>query len=58
MPKLVLLHDRVVGAVLIGDTGLDETCENLILNRIRVMGQDGRPLNLLDPEVDIEDFLD
>ena len=44
-----------MGAVLIGDTGLEETFENLILNAIDVscIG-----LQLLDPEVDIEDYFD
>ena len=35
--KLVLLRGRVVGAMLIGDTGLDETLENLIMSGTRVM---------------------
>lgn len=71
--KLVLLHGRLVGALLVGETGLEETCENLILNRIRVMGStaggDGDPggarasgvpqvLDLLHPDVDIEDYFD
>ncbi|XP_072142557.1 pyridine nucleotide-disulfide oxidoreductase domain-containing protein 1 isoform X2 [Dermacentor andersoni] len=52
----LLLHDgRLKGAVLIGDTDLEETCENLLLNQL-----DLGPLadHLLDPEVDIEDFFD
>ena len=69
--KLVLLHGRVVGAMLIGETDLEETMENLILNRIRVTGSSGGAsgsagsgtgsraiLDLLHPDVDIEDYFD
>ena len=41
------------GAMLIGDTDLEETMENLILNQLDVGS-----LNLVDPHVDIEDFFD
>ena len=51
--KIVLLGGRVVGALLIGDTDLEETFENLICNEILV-----GDMNLLDPTVDIEDFFD
>ena len=34
--KLVLVNHRVVGAVMIGDTDLEETFENLILDKVRV----------------------
>lgn len=46
---------RVVGCTLIGDTGLEEVFENLILNAtdIRAIKE-----SLLDPNVDIEDFFD
>ena len=53
--KLVLVHGRVVGALLIGETDLEETFENLILNRIDV-GHLGS--QLLDPEHDLEDYFD
>jgi hypothetical protein len=64
--KVVLLHGRVVGALLIGDTDLEETMENLILNRLPVTtsgggggsGGPGRALDLLDPDRDIEDYFD
>jgi NADPH-dependent 2,4-dienoyl-CoA reductase/sulfur reductase-like enzyme len=75
--KVVLLHGRVVGALLIGDTDLEETMEHLIMNRLDVRrrravdgdgdggkgdgegGDDpGEPLDLLDPDIDIEDFFD
>lgn len=32
--KVVALHGRVVGAMLVGETDLEETLENLILNRL------------------------
>ena len=53
--KLVVVRGRVKGAMLIGDTDLEETVENMILNRIDV-----RPFGaeLLNPEVDLEDFFD
>ena len=49
-------RSHVIGAMLIGTaTELAETFENLILNRLDVsaLGED-----LLDPNVDIEDYFD
>ena len=53
--KVVIHHGRVVGALLIGDTDLEETFENLILNQIDVsqFGED-----LINPDIDIEDYFD
>ncbi|XP_061663401.1 pyridine nucleotide-disulfide oxidoreductase domain-containing protein 1 [Syngnathoides biaculeatus] len=53
--KVVLQGGRMVGAVLIGETDLEETFENLILNRmdLTAYGED-----LLNPDVDIEDYFD
>lgn len=53
--KLVLENHRLQGAVLIGDTDLEEMCENLILNQIDLepYGDD-----ILDPDIDIEDYFD
>lgn len=53
--KVILYHGRVVGAVLIGDTDLEETMENLILNQLDV-SQFGD--ELLREDVDLEDFFD
>jgi len=53
--KLVVRNGRVVGAVLIGDSDLEEMCENLILNQINVTNLMD---NLLDPDVDIDDYFD
>lgn len=45
----------MVGAVLIGETDLEETFENLILNQmdLTVYGEE-----LLNPDIDIEDYFD
>jgi len=45
----------MVGAVLIGDTDLEETFENLILNQMDLTpyGEE-----LLNPDIDIEDYFD
>ncbi|XP_035698510.1 pyridine nucleotide-disulfide oxidoreductase domain-containing protein 1-like isoform X1 [Branchiostoma floridae] len=53
--KVVLQAGRMQGAVLIGDTDLEETFENLIIN-----GMDLSPYgeDLLDPNIDIEDYFD
>jgi len=53
--KVVLQGGRLVGALLVGDTDLEETFENLILNQI-----DLTPFkdNLLEPGIDIDDFFD
>ncbi|CAN0189917.1 unnamed protein product [Lampetra fluviatilis] len=53
--KVVLLDGRMAGAVLVGDTDLEETFHNLILN-----GTDLSPYgeDLLHPDVDIEDYFD
>lgn len=54
-PQVVIENGKVVGAMLIGDTGLEETFENLILNGTDV-SQFGS--ELLSVDVDIEDFFD
>lgn len=53
--KFVIKDGRLVGALLIGETGLEETCENLILNKIDLtpFGDD-----ILNPNIDIEDYFD
>ncbi|XP_018425822.1 PREDICTED: pyridine nucleotide-disulfide oxidoreductase domain-containing protein 1 [Nanorana parkeri] len=53
--KVVMQNGRMVGAVLIGETDLEETFENLILNQmdLSAYGED-----LLDPNIDIEDYFD
>ncbi|XP_063703133.1 pyridine nucleotide-disulfide oxidoreductase domain-containing protein 1 [Culicoides brevitarsis] len=53
--KFVLKEGKLQGALLIGDTDLAETCENLILNQLDLTpyGDD-----ILDPNIDIEDYFD
>ncbi|KAK3880324.1 hypothetical protein Pcinc_015203 [Petrolisthes cinctipes] len=53
--KCIMEDGRLQGAVLIGDTDLEETFENLILDQLDLshFGAD-----LLHPGVDIEDFFD
>ncbi|KAG5884299.1 hypothetical protein JTB14_006307 [Gonioctena quinquepunctata] len=53
--KFVLQNDKLQGAVLIGETDLEEMAENLILNQIDLSpyGDD-----ILNPDVDIEDYFD
>ena len=53
--KVVMVDGRMQGALLIGETDLEETFENLILNQtdLTVYGED-----LLDPNIDIEDYFD
>ncbi|TMW45694.1 hypothetical protein DOY81_009225 [Sarcophaga bullata] len=53
--KFVLQNGKLRGAILIGNTELAETCENLILNGIDLtpFGDD-----ILNPDIDIEDYFD
>lgn len=53
--KVVIHEGKVYGALLIGETDLEETFENLILNQLDVsaFGED-----LINPDIDIEDFFD
>ena len=53
--KVILKNGRLKGCLLIGETDLEETFENLILNELDVgfLGE-----SLLDPGVDIEDYFD
>lgn len=53
--KLIVAKGKIHGAVLIGETDLEETFENLILNQFDVSEFEE---DILDPEVDIEDFFD
>ncbi|TMW65834.1 hypothetical protein Poli38472_003599 [Pythium oligandrum] len=53
--KVILVDGRVKGAMLIGDTGLEDAFENLILNQLDVSSV---AAHLLDPDVGIEDFFD
>ncbi|KAM7022285.1 LOW QUALITY PROTEIN: pyridine nucleotide-disulfide oxidoreductase domain-containing protein 1-like [Passerculus sandwichensis] len=48
-------NGRMMGAVLIGETDLEETFENLILNQMDLSAYGG---DLLNPDIDIEDYFD
>ena len=45
----------MIGAVLIGDTDMEETFENFILNKLDISRIED---SLLDPDIDIEDYFD
>uniref|UniRef100_A0A183SYM0 Pyridine nucleotide-disulfide oxidoreductase domain-containing protein 1 n=1 Tax=Schistocephalus solidus TaxID=70667 RepID=A0A183SYM0_SCHSO len=53
--KCVMKDGRMQGALLIGETELEETFENLILNQLDLtsFGE-----HLLDPNIDLSDFFD
>lgn len=53
--KVVLHRGRLCGAVLIGETDLEETFENLILNQMDLTAIKDL---LLNPDIDIEDYFD
>ncbi|KAL8592335.1 hypothetical protein ACOMHN_044271 [Nucella lapillus] len=53
--KVVLHDERLVGAILIGETDMEETFENLALNQLDLSHLKD---HLLDPAVDIDDFFD
>nr|CAH8847390.1 unnamed protein product [Trichobilharzia regenti] len=53
--KCIMQSGRMHGAVLIGETDLEETLENLILNQIDLTNLED---HLLDPDVDLSDYFD
>lgn len=53
--KLVVFKGRVVGALLIGDTDMEEVVENLILNQLDVSMYG---IDILDPHNEVEDYFD
>lgn len=53
--KVVLSNNKLQGAILIGETDLEETFENLILNQ---MDLSCFKENLLEPGIDVDDFFD
>lgn len=53
--KLVVKDGKLHGAVLIGETEMEETFENLILNQLDI-SQYGE--NLLNSDIDIDDYFD
>lgn len=53
--RVLLLRGRLQGAVLIGETGLEETFENLILDGLD-LSQYGPAL--LDPDIELDHMFD
>ena len=53
--RVLLLRGRLQGAVLVGETDLEEVLENLILSGIDLTRYGPE---ILDPEVDLEDYFD
>ncbi|KAJ1358069.1 hypothetical protein KIN20_016376, partial [Parelaphostrongylus tenuis] len=53
--RCIMYNHRVVGAVLVGETDLEETIENLILNKTNLEDIEE---DFLDPRIDIEDYFD
>jgi NAD(P)H-nitrite reductase large subunit len=53
--RVLLLRGRMVGAVLIGETELEETFENLILDQLDLTGLGPA---LLDPDIELDHVFD
>eukprot|EP01026_Neomeris_dumetosa_P019331 TRINITY_DN17796_c0_g2_i5.p1 TRINITY_DN17796_c0_g2~~TRINITY_DN17796_c0_g2_i5.p1 ORF type:complete len:506 (+),score=83.99 TRINITY_DN17796_c0_g2_i5:87-1604(+) len=53
--RVLMVHGKMQGAVLIGDTDLEETFENLILDRLDLSAYGP---NILDPEVELDHYFD
>ncbi|KAK0428043.1 hypothetical protein QR680_010564 [Steinernema hermaphroditum] len=53
--KVLVKDGRIQGAVLVGETDLEETIENLILNQTDISQVEDR---FLDPDIDIDDYFD
>ena len=53
--RVLLLRNKLMGAVLIGQTGLEEAFENLILDGLDLSGIGPE---LLDPDIDVDAIFD
>jgi small subunit ribosomal protein S18b len=53
--KVIMKEGKMCGAILVGDTDLEETFENLILNQIDLSSYGD---DLLNTNLDIEDYFD
>lgn len=53
--KVITKNHKVQGAVLIGETELEEVIENLILDQTDISQIEDK---LLDPNIDLEDYFD
>uniref|UniRef100_A0A915PTX3 Pyridine nucleotide-disulfide oxidoreductase domain-containing protein 1 n=1 Tax=Setaria digitata TaxID=48799 RepID=A0A915PTX3_9BILA len=53
--KLIVTNGRIQGAILVGETDLEETIENLILDQTDITQVEE---GLLDPDIEISDYFD
>jgi pyridine nucleotide-disulfide oxidoreductase domain-containing protein 1 len=53
--RVLLLRGRMQGAVLLGDTDLEEVCENLVLDGLDLSAYGAA---LLDPDVELDHMFD
>jgi NAD(P)H-nitrite reductase large subunit len=53
--KIIVQNNKIIGAILVGDTDLEEAVENLILNELDV-SRFG--IDLLNPNIDVEGYFD
>ncbi|CAO4364348.1 unnamed protein product [Caenorhabditis nigoni] len=53
--RCVVVNNVIVGALLIGETEMEETLENLILNKTDL---EGIAETFLEPGVDLDDYFD
>ena len=53
--KLILYNGFIIGAILIGETDLEETIENIILSKMNVSCYG---INILEPGFEIDDYFD
>lgn len=55
MTRVALENNRIVGAILVGQTGLDEVFETLILNSFDVSDL---PRPIVNQQIDLADYFD
>lgn len=53
--KFVVCRGKLVGALMIGDSELEEVAENLILNELDIQAMN---ISLLNPDLDLADYFD
>lgn len=53
--KLVIVNGRVIGAVLIGDTDMEEVMETLIQNEMNISSIED---DILNPDIDLDHYFD
>ncbi|KAI6184190.1 hypothetical protein M3Y97_00569700 [Aphelenchoides bicaudatus] len=55
LTRIVIENNRIIGAILVGDTGLDEVFETLILNSFNVSDL---PRPIVNQQIDLADYFD